>query len=538
MPITVLTVATDPSRAFRLQESCGHYGFRLVVLGQSAPWSGFCLKYRLIRDFLESDTGSDDNMLVLFSDAYDTICQGTPEDTIMRFQRLSGSERKFVVSAELYLWPPIFAAEHGVRAHFEEHAPPPIGVGHATPQSIFPCSGGWIANKKTALKTLNRILTSVKGDNEDDQAALIVDLVSHPSEYHLDYDCEIFQTNLYHLQEHNEIKRIMNETLNPILAVNKDFKLMNLRSRTIPIFLHSNGAGGEALDRLQRDYITPLLRLSERQSAPVLPPIYVITLPARRDLILEFAKTHRFEIIIWPATTHSDLPTPIGAGLSRTEFLCKLSHMSVIKHCLRSKEAIIIFEDDVGAGSEICGEAPIDVIARQLKAFLSVTMYDILLLGRCFDTCNKSVISSLGKEYVEPEHVSCSHAYVIAPWAIQKIYALLEGQNPHPIDHAFNACREHGIRFLSSNPPVLKQIGLMTTLVDSPHGNAKMQSRTCSENIHQEVIEFQAIISTAPTVNTIPSRALLFCFLGILIFILILCFFLKYPRTPPLAYIG
>lgn len=67
----LVAVATKSERYFPcLVESCKRHGARLDVLGWGKPWSGFMMKYDLLKEYL---VGVPDSEIVCVIDAYDVV---------------------------------------------------------------------------------------------------------------------------------------------------------------------------------------------------------------------------------------------------------------------------------------------------------------------------------------------------------------------------------------------------------------------------------------------------------------------------------
>ena len=473
MPTTVVTVGTDDGMMRRLDQSCRRHGFELVALGIGQEWTGFGMKCRLTLAYLSGSSLADDDFVV-FTDAYDTLCQERLENVQTKLQLLIGNSGKCLSSAEIYLWP---ASVVHTRGYFESIAPPLEGWGHERlpPQSIFPCAGQWAGTKTVLIRTLKRLLDRMGwNDAADDQEALILDTVENPDLHLMDYDSRVFQANVYHLTNHTDAatfnpQRKTSQKINALLAVKKvdgAYVLTNLRSQVVPSFLHTNGSGSHMLDTLRTDYVEPLEMLWRRPKGPTLPRVYAVTLPDRRERVRAFAETHRFDVVQWDATTSTDLAIP--EGLSRSEFMCALSHRALLEHhrSTHPNEAVVILEDDVGASHMISGEAPVDAASRHVRAFLASKEYDVLLLGRCWDRCDLAAPGRTDSdELIEPGYVNCTHAYVVAPWGLSKILSEITDNLVAPLDHVFDNARASGrVSYIASNPPILKQVGLMTQL--------------------------------------------------------------------------
>ncbi|XP_069831497.1 procollagen-lysine,2-oxoglutarate 5-dioxygenase 2 isoform X2 [Dendropsophus ebraccatus] len=108
--LLVLTVATQEKDGFlRFMQSAKHFNYTVKVLGKGLDWKGGDVansigggqKVRLLKDALESITDQED-LVVLFTDSYDVIFAGGPEELLKKFQQ---SNNKVVFAAEALIWP-------------------------------------------------------------------------------------------------------------------------------------------------------------------------------------------------------------------------------------------------------------------------------------------------------------------------------------------------------------------------------------------------------------------------------------------------
>ena len=107
--VVVATVATDTSHAGfeTLRRSVEYFGYRFVVLGDGDEWiggdvvrtTGGGMKLSLMKEFLDT---VDENLLVVFTDGYDTVFQLGPDALVERFEKFKVD---VVISAETQCWP-------------------------------------------------------------------------------------------------------------------------------------------------------------------------------------------------------------------------------------------------------------------------------------------------------------------------------------------------------------------------------------------------------------------------------------------------
>jgi hypothetical protein len=428
MALKVLTVATDPEPAERLRGSCHEAGLSFELLGGGEDWAGFCMKYRLVRDHLVKHFAPTD--VVIFSDGYDTMCQVTAEEVRQAYMRLAPGDR-VVVSAEMYLWPP---GTSDARPFYDNAAPYDDAPTHVPPPPRYPCSGQWAATARSAVAFIDRIY---RNDDEDDQELLIRDLLQNPELYLLDYGCELFQANLYHLTDHDHgthptPERATHPRLNNRLAALRDadgrIRVGNLSTGSVPCFLHSNGTGGEMLDQWKRDYAFPLLGAGENIALPV---AYQLGEPHEA-----FERTHR-----WPLRLAKGAEEALRSHLQE-----------------EASGPVVLLVGPLAASNEVCGIPPAAAVRRYLLA-LAASDYDVLLLGRCNDDCAAVRHAALGrKDLVEPAFVG--EAVAVALRGASACQSLLEGLlEGAALGAALERCRSDGIlAFVASNPPVLRRV--------------------------------------------------------------------------------
>ncbi|XP_073435216.1 procollagen-lysine,2-oxoglutarate 5-dioxygenase 2 isoform X1 [Dendrobates tinctorius] len=108
--LLVVTVATRETDGFhRFMQSAKHFNYTVKVLGKGLDWKGGDVansigggqKVRLLKEALESITDQED-LILLFTDSYDVIFAGGPEELLRKFQQ---SNHKVVFAAEALVWP-------------------------------------------------------------------------------------------------------------------------------------------------------------------------------------------------------------------------------------------------------------------------------------------------------------------------------------------------------------------------------------------------------------------------------------------------
>ncbi|XP_053565984.1 procollagen-lysine,2-oxoglutarate 5-dioxygenase 2 isoform X2 [Bombina bombina] len=108
--LIVLTVATQETDGFhRFMQSAKYFNYNVKVLGNGIEWKGGDVantigggqKVRLLKEALESYDDHED-LVVLFTDSYDVIFSGGPEELLKKFQQ---TNHKVVFAAEGLVWP-------------------------------------------------------------------------------------------------------------------------------------------------------------------------------------------------------------------------------------------------------------------------------------------------------------------------------------------------------------------------------------------------------------------------------------------------
>ncbi|XP_073481994.1 procollagen-lysine,2-oxoglutarate 5-dioxygenase 2 isoform X1 [Aquarana catesbeiana] len=108
--LLVLTVATKETDGFlRFMQSAKYFDYTVKVLGTGLDWKGGDVtnsigggqKVRLLKEALETLSDQKD-LIVLFTDSYDVIFSGGPEELLTKFQQ---TKHKVVFAAEALVWP-------------------------------------------------------------------------------------------------------------------------------------------------------------------------------------------------------------------------------------------------------------------------------------------------------------------------------------------------------------------------------------------------------------------------------------------------
>uniref|UniRef100_UPI00398E53FD procollagen-lysine,2-oxoglutarate 5-dioxygenase 2 isoform X1 n=1 Tax=Pristiophorus japonicus TaxID=55135 RepID=UPI00398E53FD len=108
--LLVLTVATRETDGFkRFMQTAKHLHYTVKVLGAEEEWRGGNVPYsigggqkvRLLKEEMENHADRDD-LVVLFTDGYDVLFAGGPEELLNKFQQFN---HKVVFAAEGLIWP-------------------------------------------------------------------------------------------------------------------------------------------------------------------------------------------------------------------------------------------------------------------------------------------------------------------------------------------------------------------------------------------------------------------------------------------------
>lgn len=150
--------------------------------------------------------------------------------------------------------------------------------------------------------------------------------------------------------------------------------------------------------------------------------VYVITLPQRKEYIQQIMEAIKVDCIYFPAILKQKINREhlISLGLispqnllNNAQIACHLSHITILKKFLKSSARnCLIFEDDISMPQ---------VNKINLPEMLSLipSDYDIIYLGRCWDSCRRSV--SLNRQIVKCHAPQCFHSYGVSREGAKKI---------------------------------------------------------------------------------------------------------------------
>ncbi|ELV09466.1 Procollagen-lysine,2-oxoglutarate 5-dioxygenase 2 [Tupaia chinensis] len=183
--LLVITVATKESDGFhRFMQSAKYFNYTVKVLGQGEEWRGGDginsigggQKVRLMKEAL-GQYASQDDLVVLFTECFDVVFAGGPEEVLKKFQK---TNHKVVFAADGILWPDKRLADKYPTVHFGKR---------------YLNSGGFIGY----APYINRIVQQWNlQDNDDDQlfyTKIYIDPLKREAiNITLDHKCKIFQT--------------------------------------------------------------------------------------------------------------------------------------------------------------------------------------------------------------------------------------------------------------------------------------------------------------------------------------------------------
>ena len=190
----------------------------------------------------------------------------------------------------------------------------------------------------------------------------------------------------------------------------------------VPCFLSSNRMDVR-LDQQQPYALSSISPSLIRIFSSVLPDIMIVCGSSRRGYIEKWKRQQGFgharlmDAIIWKDGSFR--------GLRAGEIGCFLSHLSVWERYFHATTPVLILEDDVCSSNHL-KETWVGTALMGLLHHLEqlVEQWDIAYLGRCWDDCRSSTaMSPLVSRVFSP---FCSHAYLLAPGSIQKIFPTKE----------------------------------------------------------------------------------------------------------------
>ena len=100
------TVATDPAKGHKLQQSASHHGWYLNNLGNGVKWEGGTMegqggghKINLVKKYMEN---LDDSDVLVFLDGYDTFLSDNLDEILYRYREMNS---EVIFSSERICWP-------------------------------------------------------------------------------------------------------------------------------------------------------------------------------------------------------------------------------------------------------------------------------------------------------------------------------------------------------------------------------------------------------------------------------------------------
>uniref|UniRef100_G1NUP6 PLOD1-3-like GT domain-containing protein n=1 Tax=Myotis lucifugus TaxID=59463 RepID=G1NUP6_MYOLU len=218
--LLVITIATKENDGFhRFMQSAKYFNYTVKVLGQGEEWRGGDginsigggQKVRLMKEVMEHYASHED-MVILFTECFDVIFAGSPEEVLKKFQK---SNHKVVFAADGILWPDKRLADKYPVVH--------IGKRYLN-------SGGFIGY----APYINRIVQQWNlQDNDDDQlfyTKIYIDPLKREAlNITLDHKCKIFQT--------------LNGAVDEVVLKfeNGKARAKNVFYETLPVAINGNG---------------------------------------------------------------------------------------------------------------------------------------------------------------------------------------------------------------------------------------------------------------------------------------------------------
>lgn len=488
MKYYVVTVATDRSKLITLERSCQEGNVPLTILGLNQKWTGFGMRFRLIREWLLNNPQIGDDDYIIHTDAYDSALQRDDKVIKEALEKLNIGD-KVLVSAEVYLWPPeIFEYKEVFDSSFDDKYTGEGGYSYMKLRYKYPCAGQYVAKKKSLIKMIETINMP---DAADDQAALINYIVNHPDNIYLDYDTVLFQPNLFLLHDHETAfeprgvivsQKKWHTYLNPHLYVFQDkdgkYYFKNRLTGNGACFLHANGANNEAIEKLFETYISPIENCNPRHFSNVFPAVEVVAMPNRKEYVNNLLKAQKINHNIFNAIIGKNLNDKIlkDQGFYTLEALsdltagekgCGMSHITLLLKYQNGKMPyLLVFEDDLSVSNWIedgkwIGDHILEAVSISNKVEPN---WDILYLGRCEDKCKKTGFYSNTQKIVRLSSPLCTHAYIVKTKSIPKILHYILPMND-PIDHALKELIiAEKIIAVGCNPALFTQSGFVTSI--------------------------------------------------------------------------
>ena len=215
----VITVATEENEELvRFRESCHHHDIPYKILGLGQEWTGGeakngvllkpggSQKINLLKEEL-SDYPDLGNHIILFTDSYDVIINGSSEEIVSRFRKM---ESPIVFSAEKTCWP-----DESLKGRYPKS---PTNYRYLN-------SGGFIGYGDHISKLVNKVSVNNEYDDQLYYTERFFEDLKGNKDTILDYNQFLFQT--------------MNESLEDIIVEGDNVK--NTITKETPIIIHANG---------------------------------------------------------------------------------------------------------------------------------------------------------------------------------------------------------------------------------------------------------------------------------------------------------
>lgn len=205
MRTKIITTSSDASKCYNLERSLKYFGYDYYFIIHS--WGGFLDKIHETYKYLKT---LQDYTHFLYSDAWDTIALGGPEET-QKFM-----PDGLMISGERACYP------HGDKAVlYPEHLSPYKYVN----------GGGWCGEISAFIKMYELCPPTTE---LNDQVYLTDQFLKHYKDgwMKLDYECNMFQTMAFRSPEH--FRLIYTQK-------NGGFRMANNFFNNLPIWFHGNG---------------------------------------------------------------------------------------------------------------------------------------------------------------------------------------------------------------------------------------------------------------------------------------------------------
>ena len=215
----VITVATEENEELvRFRESCHHHDIPYKILGLGQEWTGGeakngvllkpggSQKINLLKEEL-SDYPDLGNHIILFTDSYDVIINGSSEEIVSRFRKM---ESPIVFSAEKTCWP-----DESLKGRYPKS---PTNYRYLN-------SGGFIGYGDHISKLVNKVSVNNEYDDQLYYTERFFEDLKGNKDTILDYNQFLFQT--------------MNESLEDIIVEGGNLK--NTVTNESPLIIHANG---------------------------------------------------------------------------------------------------------------------------------------------------------------------------------------------------------------------------------------------------------------------------------------------------------